>query len=202
MKIESLFPTAVAIDQLPRSVNFEEKEFCKSLEMRGNIANQTSKDTYVLKHPVMKDIENFINQRVQAYFNEIYNPKDNIQIYITQSWINHTREGEQHHVHSHPNSILSGVFYIDADKLCDKITFIKTHTSEIYIDPKNYHTFNSNAWYYDVGEGTLVIFPSLVKHSVGPVPPSPNRNVRISLAFNTFIKGHLCPGEELAEVFL
>lgn len=202
MQIESLFPTAVLNDQFYRPVSKEEKDYCRSLEMRGNIANQTSKDTYVLKNPAMKDIETFINQKLQLYFEEIYKPTDNLEIFVTQSWINHTREGQQHHVHNHPNSILSGVFYIEADKLCDKITFIKTHLTDIQINPREFHPFNSNAWYYNVGEGSLVIFPSNVKHSVGPVEKSSNRDVRISLAFNTFIKGHLCPGEQLAEVFL
>lgn len=202
MHIDSLFPTAVLMDTFHRPLTTEEKEFSRTLEMRGNIANQTSKDTYVLKHPALKDIKEFIDQKVKYYFQEIYKPNDDLEIYVTQSWINHTRVGQQHHVHSHPNSIVSGVFYMNADILYDKITFIKTHLHEIQINPREYHPYNSNAWYYDVGDGSLVLFPSTVKHSVGPVHPSPNRDIRISLAFNTFIKGHLCPGEELAELYL
>ena len=39
-----------------------------------------------------------------------------IHLKITQSWINFTKKGEYHHPHAHPNSLISGVFYVEADK--------------------------------------------------------------------------------------
>jgi uncharacterized protein (TIGR02466 family) len=202
MKIENLFPIPVFFDQFPRQLNSDEIEYFRNLEMRGNVSNTTSKETYVLQHPALKELSDFITEKVKYYFDEIYKPLDDVSIYITQSWINETRIGQEHHVHSHPNSIFSGVFYINADINFDKITFIKNQSSDIQIQHREFHKYNSNAWYWEVGSGALLLFPSYLKHSVGPVLPSPIRESRISLSFNTFIKGHLCPGEQLAELYL
>ena len=45
----------------------------------------------------------------------------------------------------------------------------------------------------------LVIFPSSLMHSV---PPVKKDQVRVSLAFNTFIKGELGKDEQLAKVII
>ena len=49
-----------------------------------------------------------------------------IEIYITISWINYTETNQYHHAHSHPNSVISGVYYIETDE-SDTITFFQ-HT--------------------------------------------------------------------------
>ena len=41
----------------------------------------------------------------------------NLDFYITQSWVNVATKGENHHSHRHPNSMLSGVYYISPE-LC------------------------------------------------------------------------------------
>ena len=49
-------------------------------------------------------------------------PKEELDFYITQSWINITKPDEFHHEHFHTNSIISGVFYISTEE-DDAITF-------------------------------------------------------------------------------
>ncbi len=55
-----------------------------------------------------------------AYY---YNNPNNITPYITQSWLNYTETNQYHHKHQHPNSLVSGVFYINCDDKFDKIKF-------------------------------------------------------------------------------
>jgi hypothetical protein len=53
---------------------------------------------------------------LQRLFRTIICPKNNIELYITQSWLNYTEENQYHHRHEHPNSVVSGVLYFDSDK--------------------------------------------------------------------------------------
>ena len=177
MRIEALFPTPVLFDNFYRPLTAEELEYAKQVSLRRNVQNSSSKETYVLKNPLYHELGQWIEQRVKEYFFNIVNPSGSVDIYITQSWINHSLVGEEHHVHAHPNSIISGVFYLDADPAVDKITFVKTVTKEIDLIPKEYNPFNSNTWFYTVGTNNLVVFPSSLKHTVEKVLPSDKRNI-------------------------
>jgi uncharacterized protein (TIGR02466 family) len=202
MRLELLFPTPLVITEFNRPISQEEFEFSKNIELRPNVQNRTSIDANVLDHDVLSDIKKFIITSVEKYFDEFWKP-DELEIYLTQSWINHSEVGEEHHVHAHPNSIVSGVFYFDADKNVDKITFIRQHHKELSILPREYTPFTSASWFYPVNKGTLLLFPSNLHHNVGKVEPSPMRDTRISLAFNTFIKGCINKGNvHLSELIL
>jgi hypothetical protein len=92
--------------------------------------------------------------------------------------------------------------YISADKNIDAIAFSKTDFSPIRVSPTDYNSYNSPAWYYEVGEGDLVLFPSTLHHFVESVQESTTRKERISLSFNTFLKGNLGSDDTLSELKL
>jgi uncharacterized protein (TIGR02466 family) len=203
MPLEMLFPTPVGFEDFTRPLTTEEIDFSKNITLRPNILNKTSVDTYVLKNPAMTDINTFVTEKVKQFFDDWWKPANDVSLYITQSWINHSRPGEQHHVHSHPNSIISGVFYLSADKNIDNITFIgRDGAKDIQIMPRELNKVNAPQWYYPVHTGLLVLFPSSLAHTVSPVDRSPRRDIRISLSFNTFVKGVINPGESLSELIL
>ena len=112
--------------------------------------------------------------------------KDVIKPYITQSWLNYTTIKEYHHVHFHPNSFLSGVFYFDAIEGVDCIRFHKAKYQTIMPDVYQFNDFNCEFYNFSVKTNQIIIFPSHLTHSV---PAKENKNTRISLAFNTFITG-------------
>ena len=99
--------------------------------------------------------------------------------------------GEFHHKHEHPNSYLSGVLYINADPEKDKIYFYKNGYKRISLPTNNYNPFNSESWWFSVGTCDMVIFPSYLTHMV---EQTESKDTRISIAFNTFLKGYI--GEE------
>ncbi len=202
MVIEKVFPIPLLIDKFYRGINSEEILYAKNVSLRKNVTNYSSTETYVLKNSIFQELNTWIESKAKEFFQEIYCPTGQVELYITQSWINHSKVGEEHHVHAHPNSIISGVFYFDADPAVDKITFVKTVNKDIDLIPVQYNPFNSNTWYYSVDIGQLLIFPSNLKHTVEKVLPSTKRETRISLSFNTFIKGHINPGIELSELIL
>jgi uncharacterized protein (TIGR02466 family) len=118
---------------------------------------------------------------------------------MTQSWLNFTKPGEFHHKHAHPNSLISGVYYFNADKENDKIYFYDDEYQRIKIQPKDWNYHNSKSWWYPVGTGDLVIFPSELTHMVDVTT---SKETRISLAFNVFAKGVFGQEEHLTALYL
>jgi uncharacterized protein (TIGR02466 family) len=201
--VDKLFPTPVLFGHLSRDFTTEELEFIKNLTMRENLNNRVSIDTYVLNNPELLSIKEFIEEKINFYFQEIHKPTDQLSIYITQSWVNLTTPGESHHAHNHPNSFISGVFYINASNKVDAIQFHNQRSMpQIHIRPTVDHEFNSQTWSYGVETGDIVLFPSQLVHNVEQVKEHTDRTQRVSLSFNTFLKGRLGDGYNLGEIIL
>jgi uncharacterized protein (TIGR02466 family) len=185
----NLFPIPIFFDTLGR--NFTEKEifFIKNLKLINNIFNSRSESSYILNYDSLIDIKNFVETSVKKYFNDVYKPKTDLEIYLTQSWLNVSQTGETHHIHNHPNSFISGTLYISADREIDSITFAKTDHTSIRPVPNELNEYNSTSWFFNVGVGDLILFPSNLNHYVDAVRESSVRNERISLSFNTFLRG-------------
>jgi uncharacterized protein (TIGR02466 family) len=189
-KIYDIFPTPVIKFIFDREFNQTELDFITNSENNShrNYGNKSSKDTYILKNKELIDINNFCQKALETYFSKILNPVNNVEIYITQSWLNWTYKNEYHHTHSHPNSIISGVLYISADKNFDNITFGRSNYKTIEIYPKALNDYNTDEVDFKVGDGELLLFPSNLQHRVNVTK---NDKVRISLAFNSFVKGEM-----------
>lgn len=190
MQINPLFPTPVAKFELGRDFTADELAFVDSQPTHDNTGNTTSNDRYVLKSEALAKLSEFTEECVAKYLNAIYAPKHGTTLRVTQSWLNYTKEGQFHHKHEHPNSFVSGVLYIKAEKEKDKIYFYRSGYQQIKLPTEQYNLFNSESWWIPVSAGELVLFPSSLTHMVEKV----QGNERVSLAFNTFPVGYV--GEE------
>jgi len=188
----SLFPTAVSFFQYD-AITEKETKFITEQKTRNNTGNTTSIDTNILENKEIKKLKQFIEKCLKEYFENIYMPKNDVEPYITQSWCNYTKEGQFHHKHAHPNSFISGVFYVQADRTKDKIYFYKDEYQQIQVPAKKYNPFNSESWWFETGTNDLIIFPSNLLHMVEKVVGKE----RISLSFNTFLKGYIGDDMEL-----
>ena len=200
--IHGIFPTPIYISKLDRSLTEEESLFVNQIksDVYKNEGNVTSNDNYILNNEAFKNLKKELDLRVQDYFTKIVSPANDITPYITQSWLNYTETNQYHHKHQHPNSLVSGVFYINCDEQFDKIKFYK---KDIYqtIKPqiKEWNLWNSENWWFSVKTGDIILFPSSLTHMV---ETKLGTNTRISLAFNTFIKGTVGINKELTELIL
>jgi len=170
---------------------FEQKEidFIKNIEKKKNIGNDRSVSDNILENPELKNIKTFIETGIKTYVDAILSPlNQELNFYITQSWTNYTQPGNHHHKHTHPNSLISGCLYINADKDKDTITFYNTSYHRISIPVKNFNPYNSPSWWIPVETGQLILFNSSVEHMV---ENTKSNDERISIAFNVFVKGHL-----------
>jgi len=201
--VHSLFPTPVSFSNINRKFTKKELAFFKTQELddslRNNTGNRSSKNNNVLEHEDMRDIKTYCQNFVNGYLQNIICPLYDVELYITQSWVNHTKPGEFHHRHNHANSYLSGVFYINADAANDKIFFYREGHKQIQLITKSWNDFNSESWWFTVKTGDIVLFPSDLTHMVQHVE---SKVPRISLAFNTFIKGYLGDNDSLTGLHL
>jgi len=191
MKIHHLFPIPIGMFDLNRELTDKEILFVRDMDIRKNEGNMISNNNFVLRDPVMTSIREWIEDCVTEYFKATVNPKYDVHLRITQSWFNYSEQGQWHHKHAHPNSFISGVFYLNTNA-DDKIYFHSSEWKQIRLSPKEWNIYNSESWWFEAIKGRLILFPSSLEHNV---PIVQGDDTRISMSFNTFPVGTI--GDEL-----
>ena len=188
--IHGLFPIPVLVTNLGRDFTKKELKFFEESAKftTKNTGNLTGANRYVLDDPAMKDLKEQMLFCVHDFMNRVYAPRYPVEAYLTQTWLNYTKTGEYHHKHAHPNSWISGCLYVNADREKDRITFFKDGYSRIQIPTENYNAFNSESWWFAVGTGDIILFPSYLTHMV---EQTVSTDTRVSIAINTFLKGYI-----------
>tara|TARA_B100000427_G_C15337859_1_gene519786 strand:+ start:101 stop:769 length:669 start_codon:yes stop_codon:yes gene_type:complete len=166
-----------------------------SVNLDAKFTSRQSKDTFLLDRPELINIRSFIEEKLSYYVNNVL--QSSSELVITQSWSNVNGKGEWHDEHTHPNSIVSGVFYLHNNDSLPPIKFKKKYSSEVNLDIEKYNMYNNNFVQYSFHNGDLILFPSSLQHSV---PANLSDEERISLSFNTWAKGNL--GDERSLTFL
>ena len=178
----SVFPTPVQIYKYENNIEKELKHI-ENLEWKEQPANGNfrSADSYLTKHEQLQKIVLFFKECIDDYCNTIVNSDQ--RLVITQLWGNKNPKGSRHHEHVHPNSIISGVFYLRQDPKLPPIQFAKSNQEAMKLDPRKYNTYNAETFLLPCVSGELILFPSNLRHSV---PMNQGDEERISLSFNTF----------------
>jgi len=201
-EVQRLFPTPLYKTVLGRELlNKENKvaeKYLKNVEQNSGL-NYNTKNNYVLKDKSFNELNKFIQFHLEKFFYKVFHADEKNKIYITQSWLNITTKDQAHHQHEHPNSFISGVFYFSANEN-DSIKFSNPiRYNQIQPTILKRTEDNSGSWIMPVTKGLLIMFPSRLEHSV---LLKKNDNQRISLAFNTFLKGKLGENKSLNELIL
>lgn len=198
-EVISLFPIAISVHDIEPNFTEQDKLFINQClnDQYENTGNTTSNETYVLEK--LPNLHKKLLDKVNFHFYETLKHVKESEIYITQSWLNLTKKDQFHHTHKHPNSILAGVFYLQTvDDDC--ISFDNTlRVDQVRPSIESFNSFNSSLYNLPVHRNMLVIFPSSLMHNV---PTVRSDQVRISLAFNTFVKGVLGKDDQLSRVNL
>ena len=203
MIVHSLFPEPVYTSKLDRALTKKElktiNEYKK--ETHKNAGNIASNDNYVLENKTLKNLKKDLHTKVMDYFDKVICTSNSIIPHITQSWINYTETNQFHHRHFHSNSYVSGVFYIDAQKEVDSITFYRPGEIQktIVLSVAQCNQFNSANWGCSIQTGDVVLFPSSLHHGV---QKKKGNNIRISLSFNVFFKGTIGDKTDLNELII
>lgn len=186
-EIFPLFPVAVYRSNIRPLTSTELDILKKQPTYEQDLGNNTSNTPYLLSEIGLEDLSKEIQNHIDNYVKEIM--KVSYEVYITNSWINVTQAGEQHMIHCHSNSILSGVLYISVNDSNPSISFNRmTAPFLLHSAADDYNIFNSMEWNVPVEDNNIVIFPSTSYHYV---KRNKSNNTRISVAFNTFARGNI-----------
>lgn len=147
-----------------------------------------SRDTYILERRECTPLRNFIMQAIMQFGKDTL-MYDYTEYKLSQSWVSHKLPDQHHTMHTHPNSLISGVFYYgDFDQNTPAICFHKPvmGVNVSYLSPKFQKDRRKSQYAWETFSvtftpGLLVLFPSYAYHSV---PVNKSNKVRKSLAFN------------------
>ena len=102
---------------------------------------------------------------------------------ITACWATVLAPGAEHRVHDHPNNFLSGVYYLRTHAGADTINFHDPRSQAGIIRPPvtELTAENTDMVVMRVMDGTLLLFPAYLRHSVGV---NASTEERTSISFN------------------
>ena len=132
------------------------------------LGNSSSQAPYFLDTAGLEQLKSDIDQHIDTYVKEVM--KAPYEVY-------------------HTNSVISGVLYIKSSYIQPTISFHRMQPPYLLSwEPTEFNTFNSMEWTVPVEDGDIIIFPSTLFHYV---KPNISNKDRISVAFNTFARGHI-----------
>ncbi len=179
-----------------------ERGYLSGLEMVDNIANRMSSNDRVLDSAELAVLRRFIDEQVFVFKKNLLHVRDENEIYITQSWVNEADPGQHHPKHKHPNSVISGVVFLD-DNSDDALPPIRFHRSQelfaLDFSFDDLNEFNASCRLFEPVQGQLILFPSQLDHDV---ERNTSDRVRRSLSFNTFVRGPLGGWGQLTEIVI
>lgn len=198
---EAIFPTPVLMANIGRELSEEEKAFFVRTQSNTveNVFNRRSASTCILDADELRSLRSFIEEHIAQFSRETFSLKESLEFYITQSWVNYTKPGQGHHRHCHTNSLISGVFYVSAVKGVDAICFYRDASFPLSAGDEVPNCYSANSWRFTVGAGDLILFPSRLTHGVAN---NTSKHIRVSLAFNAFVRGELGSEELLNRLTL
>jgi len=194
MNVVGLFPTPFYVENIKQKLDTKEIDLLVELSTQKenlieNIGNGNSfyKDTRILKSLPNLNLE--LTKKVNEFLSNVFG-EHNSKLTITQSWLNINPTDTYHHMHSHKNSIVSGVLYIECD---ENSGAFKLYKPEALCRDIGGIVNEHNAFTYDFvkfvpNKFDLYLFPSNLKHSVDT---NKSTTSRLSLAFNTFYIGEV-----------
>ena len=153
------------------------------------MSNNLTKTSFLLKDDKLSRIKSFLDERMNSYIENIVEIND--KFIMTQSWSTTTKKSENHHSHNHPNAIFSLVFYVSSQGVeSGNLVFnLDNRLREKYdfsFNVKNYNTFNSSTWEYEVNTGDLIIFPAWIYHETRE---NTSNEDRVIIGANYFVEG-------------
>jgi uncharacterized protein (TIGR02466 family) len=206
-QVLELFATPVYVTQMPDSIAsiipFLDAQTPNSGSDEANYGER-SENSYILNEPECASVKNYLLNQVNDYAsNTLLYDYDSYN--LSQSWVSRKQPGQHHQMHTHPNSLISGVFYYGEPS--PKTPAIKFHKmtggfNVSYIQPdvkadKRPSKFAWNEFAVEFNPGMLLLFPSYLFHSV---PINESDKVRSSVAFNVVSGGNLGSEKNLTEL--
>jgi uncharacterized protein (TIGR02466 family) len=193
MSLTYIFKSFITTELLSSIDNSELMNYAYSLKSESNgvvKSNVNGWQSDILTKPNLQitKLVDIINSRLYGLRDE-YGIRDEFNFQINNLWININAKLSFNRPHVHPESAISGVYYVSVPKNSGNIVFNHpSRTQQYHIRPdaiKITNDINSSTWHITPDPGLLIVFPSWLEHYV---EPNNNEDDRISIAFNAHIE--------------
>lgn len=208
--IRNLFPTPLGVYFIDRSIIREARtnilnyldQSCKDPEeffrsvgqnYQFSIAQNFCKSSNYLTYQTYDDLKYFetfkplvdsVCENIERYFKETEIEVEDYE--ITSMWANVYKPGGDNSEHTHPNSFLSGVVYIEDDSQ-ETLKFFDPRVQNYVMVPKGISPYYERVHSGEYGTGVNLVFPSWLQHR--PQPYTGPSQYRITLAYNVMLRG-------------
>ncbi len=169
-------------------------EFTSRLPGGGTHSFLTSTDKHILEKPEFANIRDLVLREINTYAKGTLCASKRLEFYITNSWVNINRPGDQCPPHTHNNSLISGVLYLKVPNNCGDLYFYRDILSLVPFPPSlDIETDSQNIFnckHFNVTPKTyqICLFPSVTMHSVGV---NMSTEERWCLPFNVYVRGEI-----------
>jgi uncharacterized protein (TIGR02466 family) len=204
-QVYNLFPIPLYVNTYEGNTT-EIIKYFDSQEMNpamGGGYGEISKNSYVVDNPICDDLNKFFMSCFEEFATQImrYRYKE---LEFAQSWLTYKQPGQFHKAHTHPNTLLAGVFYYDVQPndaaICfskDVKSFGRSYLEPSLLDDYQSYPYSQEEIYFTPQQNNFIIFPSYVTHGV---PPNRTNRVRKALGVNALTKGTLGDQETISEI--
>jgi uncharacterized protein (TIGR02466 family) len=191
-EIAPLFSTPFYSSKI--DVDDDTKDIVRNLNYkRLSIGNGSrSESTHLLDDILLKSLNDKIVAQINKFVVEGLNVKNTVNFKITTSWAMKHDHKDWSQTHSHNNSLISGIVYIDTTPTSGKVIFTNNNVNlfppSLDVEFEGTNLFNAKSIEFIPEVGTVLMFPSFLKHQV---TPNLSFQDRYCIAFNLFPRGTL-----------
>ena len=208
LEVAALFATPLLRIDIPPKLStacnvFDNTEMWLDKESRGDYGLH-SKNTYIMDEPGCVDLKKFVLDLAKEFAQNTL-MYDYDEWTFSQTWVTWKEPGQQHVPHTHPNSVISAVFFYGYGE--EGTPAIQFHKNEfqgtgqsIMVKEKSDKRPSPFAWKtfsVPFKAGTLLMFPSHFRHSV---PPNKTQYTRKSVSMNIVPKGEIGDPNSLTQL--
>lgn len=202
MRVQSLFPTFVYYGDLQRKdllrrfnrellketaqiIDFDDEgQAWSEKNYPGGYTSYGSLDKLHQFSSTFAGLETKLNRHVRAFAKELDYDLEGRELVMTDCWVNVMPKQVMHGLHLHPNSSISGTYYVKTPKGCSKIKFEDPRLDRMMAAPprkSDARPENRQFVEYAAEAGKVVLFESWLRHEVAA---NPTRGERVSISFN------------------
>jgi uncharacterized protein (TIGR02466 family) len=136
------------------------------------------------RDPVIADLVKRLDKHVARFAEHLEFDLAGRALELDSLWINILEPGGQHSAHIHPNSVVSGTYYVALPKGAAGITFEDPRLAQMMAAPRRRADARpENRTFAELvpEPGTVLLWESFLRHAV---PVTRGRGERISISFN------------------
>lgn len=194
MAIKSILGIPLQSDRI--KFDKDESDLFRAVEYERGPNGSITYDRNIL--PNFPKLEERIKRSVKRYAADAMGVDWDIK--IMNSWGIKHLQGDMGQPHSHAQSWISGVYYVDVKPDSGDIIFLKENRNFFNLSHCRDTGHNKDYHYHKPVNGDLILFPSYVKHAID-VQSVPNFQ-RLALAFNVLPNGVVGGNENMDYMYV